>query len=246
MKCELLEDFGQDGGRVTVIPFGINNAVPNTALTPDAAKQRLGLRKGQKVLLFFGRITPYKGLEYLIDAFRQIVASDDNYRLLIAGRPDNCEKYWSALREEIREDVQNGRVVLNADFIPDEDTEVYFKAADAVILPYRQIYQSGVLFLGHSFGLPVLAADVGSLKDDIVEGENGYTFRAEDPADLARVIKEYFAGDLYADLNGRRRKIQNYANERHSWETVAEIITSVYASLLRIPSPGNCRASRSA
>ena len=246
MKRELLEDFGLDSGRVTVIPFGINNAVPNTALTPDAAKERLGLRKGEKVLLFFGRITPYKGLEYLIDAFRQIVASDHNYRLLIAGRPDNCEKYWSALREEIQEEVRSGRVVLNADFIPDEDTEAYFKAADAVILPYRHIYQSGVLFLGHSFGLPVLVADVGSLKDDIVEGENGYSFRAEDPVDMARAINEYFASDLYADLDSRRQQIQNYANERHSWEAVAEITTSVYAGLLRIPSPGICRASRSA
>ena len=54
-----------------------------------------------------------------------------------------------------------------------------------------------------------------------MEGENGYTFRAEDPVDLARAIKTYFASDLYADLNCRRGKIQNYANERHSWETVA-------------------------
>jgi D-inositol-3-phosphate glycosyltransferase len=246
MKGELLEDFGQDSGRVTVIPFGINNAVPNTALTTDEAKQRLGLRKDEKVLLFFGRITPYKGLEYLIAAFRQIVASDENYRLIIAGRPDNCEKYWSALREEIQEDVRAGQVVLNADFIPDEETEVYFKAADAVILPYRQIYQSGVLFLGHSFGLPVLAADVGSLKDDIVEGKTGYTFRPEDPVDLARAIQEYFASDLYEDLNSRRQKIQDYANERHSWEVVGQMTTSVYASLLRIPSPGIRRALRSA
>ena len=246
MKGELLEDFGQDSGRVTVIPFGINNAVPNTALTTDEAKQRLGLRKDEKVLLFFGRITPYKGLEYLIAAFQQIVASDENYRLIIAGRPDNCEKYWSALREEIQEDVRAGQVVLNADFIPDEETEVYFKAADAVILPYRQIYQSGVLFLGHSFGLPVLAADVGSLKDDIVEGKTGYTFRPEDPVDLARAIQEYFASDLYEDLNSRRQKIQDYANERHSWEVVGQMTTSVYASLLRIPSSGICRALRSA
>jgi D-inositol-3-phosphate glycosyltransferase len=246
MKRELVEDFGRDGGWVTVIPFGINNAVPNTALTADAAKQRLGLRKDEKALLFFGRITPYKGLEFLIAAFQQIVESGENYRLIIAGRPDNCEKYWSALREKIQEDVRRGQVVLNAEFIPDEETEVYFKAADAVILPYRQIYQSGVLFLGHSFGLPVLAADVGSLKDDIVEGKTGSTFRPEDPVDLARAIQEYFASDLYEDLNSRRQKIQDYANERHSWEVVGQMTTSVYASLLRIPSPGIRRALRSA
>ena len=137
-----------------------------------------------------------------------------------------------------RRRYEGGQVVLNADFIPDEETEVYFKAADAVILPYRQIYQSGVLFLGHSFGLPVLAADVGSLKDDIVEGKTGFTFRPEDPVDLARAIKQYFASDLYADLNSRRQQIKDYANERHSWEVVSQMTTSVYAGLLRKPSPG--------
>ena len=77
-----------------------------------------------------------------------------------------------------------------------------------LVLPYRHIYQSGVLFLGHSFGLPVLAADVGSLKDDIVEGKTGFVFRPEDPDDLARVIEQYFASDLYADLNNRRKEIR--------------------------------------
>lgn len=246
MKRELLGDFSQDSARVTVIPFGINNAVPNTCLTSEAARRRMGLRTDEKVILFFGRITPYKGLEYLIAAFRQLIENDENYRLVIAGRPDNCEKYWSALRGDIRTEVQERQVVLNADFIPDEETEVYFKAADAVILPYRQIYQSGVLFLGHSFGLPVLAADVGSLKDDIVEGKTGFTFRPEDPVDLARVIKRYFASDLYQNLNDRRQEIQDYANERHSWEVVGQITTSVYVSLLQRPSSGIRQAFRSA
>ena len=54
------------------------------------------------------------------------------------------------------------------------------------MLPYRHIYQSGVLFSGYSFGLPVLAADVGSLKDEIVEGKTGFVFQPEDPVDLAK------------------------------------------------------------
>ncbi len=238
MKQELFEEFGVPGSRVTVIPFGINNAVPNTSLTPADAKQRLGLRKGERVILFFGRITPYKGLEYLIDAFRQVLAQDDNYRLIIAGRPDRCEEYWRAIHEGIRDDVQRGHILLRADFVPDSETEIYFKAADAVILPYRDIYQSGVLFLGHSFGLPVLAADVGSLKEEIVEGKTGVSFRSEDPDDIARAIKQYFASDLYTELDNRRAEIRDYATERHSWDVVGRMTTGVYASLLPMPSPG--------
>jgi D-inositol-3-phosphate glycosyltransferase len=242
MKLDLVNEFGVRGSRVTVIPFGINNAVPNTDLTPGEAKQRLGIREGDRTILFFGRITPYKGLEYLIAAFQRILAGRDDYRLIIAGRPKNCEGYWRPIREAIRADVQSGRVLLRADFVPDEETEVYFKAADVLVLPYRDIYQSGVLFLGHSFGLPVLVADVGSLKDDIVEDKTGYVFQPEDPADLAKAIERYFASGLYADLNGRRREIRDYAAERHSWDVVSRMTMSVYAGLLPLPSPAGPRS----
>ena len=236
MKQELMQEFGVAGARVTVIPFGINNAVPNTSLTRDQARQRLGLEPDEKTILFFGNITPYKGLEYLVKAYRQMRARGGEYRLIIAGRPYNCEPYWKAILEEVAEDVRSGRVLLRDEFIPDEETEIYFKAADALVLPYRHIYQSGVLFLGHSFGLPVLAADVGSLKDEIVEGKTGFVFRPEDPADLARAIEQYFASDLYAELDSRRREIRDYANERHSWDVVGEMTMSVYAGLLRMSS----------
>ena len=110
------------------------------------------------------------------------------------------------------------------------------------MLPYRYIYQSGVLFLAHSFGLPVLAADVGSLKDDIIEGRTGFVFRPEDSVDLARAIERYFASDLYRELSSRRQHIRDYATERHSWDLVSEITTNVYARLLQIPLPEDLRS----
>jgi glycosyltransferase involved in cell wall biosynthesis len=239
MKRELVQEFGVQGAQVTVIPFGINNAVPKTRLTPFEARQRLGIRDRERTILFFGNIAPYKGLEYLITAFQQILARRGDYRLIIAGRPKNCERYWNAICEAIHEDVQRGRVLLKADFIPDDETEVYFKAADVLALPYRHIYQSGVLFLGYSFGLPVLAADVGSLKDDVVEGKTGFVFKPADPSDLARAIETYFASDLYTDLNRRRQEIQDYATAQHSWDLVGQMTMNVYASLLRMRAPGD-------
>jgi glycosyltransferase involved in cell wall biosynthesis len=232
MKLELVEEFGVQASRVTGIPFGINNSVPNTAVTAHEARQRLGIRDDEKTILFFGNIAPYKGLEYLVSAFRQIHARGKDYRLIIAGRPKNCENYWTPVREAIREDVQSGRILLRADFIPDEETEVYFKAADVLVLPYRHIYQSGVLFLGYSFGLPVLAADVGSLKDEIVEGHTGYVFRPEDPSDLAVMVEKYFTSELYADLSRRRQEIQDYAAKRYSWSRVGQMTMSVYSGLI--------------
>lgn len=234
MKHELLGEFRVRPDRVTVIPFGINNAVPNTSLTPSAAKERLGIRNDEKAILFFGRITPYKGLEYLIAAFRAIAAQGDNYRLIIAGRPDNCESYWRPIEQNLGEDVRAGRILLKAEYIPDEETEVYFKAADVLVLPYKEIYQSGVLFLGHSFGLPVLAADVGSLQDDIVEGETGFVFKPADAPELAKVLERYFASELYLDLGDRRHEIQDFANRRHSWDVVGRSTLDVYDRFLRL------------
>ena len=103
------------------------------------------------------------------------------------------------------------------------------------MLPYKDIYQSGVLFLGQNFGLPVVAADVGSLKDDVIEGRTGLLFKPDDPLDFARAIHAYFESDLFADLEAYRPKIRAYAAERHSWELVVQRTISVYAGLLRIP-----------
>jgi glycosyltransferase involved in cell wall biosynthesis len=232
MKSELAEDFGIREA-VTVIPFGINNSVPVTDLTVDEAKRRLGLEPDEPTMLFFGNIVPYKGLEYLLEAFQALVPGNRRYRLIIAGRPRGPHAYWERIQDTLAHRIDPARVIQKITFISDEDTELYFKASDVLVLPYTEIFQSGVLFLGYSFGLPVIAADVGSMREDIVEGETGFVFVKKDSADLARVIERYFASELYAGLSERRRGIQERANERHSWETVSRMTRLVYQNLLR-------------
>ncbi len=232
MKAELVAQFGVPGGNVSVIPFGINNIVPNTGLTPDKAREKLGIRGGEKALLFFGNIAPYKGLEYLAKAFIQLCKECRDYRLLIAGRPKVSVDYWRGIERMILASGVADRVVQRIEYVPDEQTEWFFKAADILVLPYAEIFQSGVLFLGYSFGLPVLAADVGSLKEEIVEGRTGFTFEAKDSADLARAIRMYFASELYRNLPYNRRGIRVYANERYSWTRVGEMTKPVYSALL--------------
>jgi glycosyltransferase involved in cell wall biosynthesis len=239
MRGELIEEFNVRSERVSLIPFGINNAVPQTALASKAAKEQLKLAPEDKVILFFGRITPYKGLDWLIPIFRRLVRREGNYRLIIAGRPDRCEEYWSRIRTDVQKDVESGAILLNDNFIPDDQVEVYFKAADALILPYRDIYQSGVLFLGQSFGIPVLASDVGSLRDDIVEGKNGYVFNLENPAVVEQVIDRYFSSDLYRDLEMHRPTIRKDAMARHSWDEVADVTLKVYSNLMANANSGD-------
>lgn len=236
MRAEVVEEFGVCRSKVTVIPFGINNATPQTDLTVQEAKLRLGLREGDRAILFFGRITPYKGLEYLIAAFRKALKSVTGLRLIIAGRPDQCEDYWQAIRQDIQTELQRGQILLRPEFIPDAETEVYFKAADVLVLPYRHIYQSGVLFLAQSFGLPVLASDAGSLKDDVIEGQSGFTFGRESDTELANAIDRYFRSDLYTELHRCRKDIRERAEQNHSWSTVARLTAAIYHQLDRNPS----------
>jgi glycosyltransferase involved in cell wall biosynthesis len=233
MKEELLQDFGVAEHAASVIPFGINNSVPDTDITPAEAKRRLGLGDGEKAILFFGSIRPYKGLEYLVAAFGELSSRHPDYRLIIAGeRKKGSEGYLDDILESTRHERWQDKVIQKIEFIPDEETEVYFKAADVLVLPYTQVFQSGVLFLAYSFGLPVIATDVGSLSDDVVKGETGFVCRPADPQAMAAAIEAYFVSDLYKTLEQRRPEIRKAANAQNSWEIVADRTCSVYAQLL--------------
>lgn len=233
MKSELLADFGVEENKVSVIPFGINNTVPNTTLSTAEAKRQLGIGEDERTLLFFGNIAPYKGLEYLVAAFAEVLKKDQSYRLIIAGKPKESANHWEQIQEEIARLGIRDRVIEKIEYVPDEQTELYFKAADVLALPYTRIFQSGVLFLGYSFGLPVIASNVGSLPEEIIEGQTGFVFRSQDSTDLAKVIGRYFEGELFQNLESRRTEIKEYANERYSWDKIASITTSVYSDLLR-------------
>lgn len=233
MKRELLDDFGVREQAVTVIPFGINNAVPRTDVSSAGARQRLGLSNTDRVILFFGMIGPYKGLEFLVQAFQSVSRQNAEYRLLIAGQyKEECEAYRKTVTKLIDGHVSRDRIVQKIEFVPDEETELYFKAADVLVLPYTYVCQSGVLFLGYSFGLPVIATDVGSLREEVVESRTGFVCKPCDAADLAGAIQKYFASDLFKELDSRRCEIRDYAEARNSWNVVGEITRNVYAELL--------------
>jgi glycosyltransferase involved in cell wall biosynthesis len=230
MKRELRADFGVADSKISVIPFGMNSTVPETALTGTEARRRLGLVESDKVVLFFGNIAPYKGLEYLVEAMALVANNLPECRLVVAGRPKGPESYWAGIEERISA-VLGSRAVQRIEYVPDADTEVYFKAADLLVLPYTHVFQSGVLFLGYNFGLPALVSDVASLKDDIVEGTTGFVCPPRDSAALAQSIERFFASELYRSLPVRRPAIRRFASERYSWTTVGAITREIYRAV---------------
>jgi glycosyltransferase involved in cell wall biosynthesis len=233
MKDELCQDFGVAGKAVTVIRHPINDAFPDTDLTPSQAKRQLGLQENEKAILFFGRIRPYKGIEHLLAAFHLLADRHSDYRLIIAGEPKKgSEEYRSQIEQAVKTEFAPDQIILKIQFIPDAEMEVYLKAADVLVLPYKEIFQSGVLFLAYSFGLPVVATDVGSFREEIVEGQTGFLCQPGDPAELAKAIETYFASDVYRNLKVRRQEIKDYADANHSWNAVADLTRNAYAELL--------------
>lgn len=234
MKLELIKEFGIAEEKITVVPHGINDVIPEAKVTRLEAKQQLGFGLHEKVLLFFGNIAPYKGLEDLIRALAALI-EEDQFRLVIAGpvKDKGCEGYWRELEKMIKDLGLSDYVQKEVRLIPDEDVGVFFKASDVLVLPYKRIYQSAVLLLSYRQGLPVIAADVGSLREDIVEGQTGLISRAGDPADLAAKIRTYFASDLFRDLESNAQRIREYGDNRFSWEKNVDSTFAVYQSLLK-------------
>jgi glycosyltransferase involved in cell wall biosynthesis len=234
MKRELCQDFGVAENAVTVLRYPINNAFADTELIPVEAKRRLGLGEKEKAILFLGRIVPYKGIESLLEALCLLLSDHEvKYRLIIAGEPKKgSEEYLCEIQRCIERNFDQGQVIARMQFIPDEEMELYLKGADVLVLPYKEIFQSGVLFMAYAFGLPVIATDVGSFREDIVEGRTGFLCKPGDPADLARTIDMYFRSDLFNNLGVRRPELQDYARKHHSWHAVAELTSNAYSKML--------------
>jgi glycosyltransferase involved in cell wall biosynthesis len=233
MKSQLIETFGVREKKITVIPFGMYDMVPQSTLTSAGAKQRLGLADSDRTILFFGRIAPYKGMDLLVDAFGRLALQNKGYRLIIAGEPmKESEQQWAHLQQTIEQSPIRRQVCQHTRFIGDNEIELYFKAADVLVLPYTQIFQSGVLFMAYSFGLPVIATDVGSFGRDIVAGVTGFVCKPGDPVDLSQVIEMYFSSDLFRYPDERRTNIQKLIHESHSWDVAAGKTSNVYAELM--------------
>ena len=231
MKADLAASFGVSEDKISVIPHGLMTAVPETNMSRSEARAALGLKEEDQVALFFGMIAPYKGLAYLVDAMAELKRRNRNIKLVVGGRIKECADYWEKIARTIDEHQLSPQMVLRLTHIPDHEVEVFFKAADVLVMPYVSIFQSGVLFLGYRFGLPIVATDVGSLREDIVEGKTGFIATACEAKAIADALERFFNSDLYKDLANQRQSIKAFATERYSWESIGSKTKELYQRL---------------
>jgi glycosyltransferase involved in cell wall biosynthesis len=153
------------------------------------AAERAMLGDPRLLLLFFGAVRPYKGLDTALEAVARLPRELD-VRLLVAGRFWEGRERYDAMVESlgIRE-----RVVIRDGYVSNEDAALAFSAADVVVLPYRSATQSGVAQLAYAYGKPVVATEVGGLPAAVDHGRTGLLSPPDDPAALARMLEQLAA-----------------------------------------------------
>ena len=152
--------------RITVLPHGILET-PRSGISRLAARDRLGLPRDARVLLCFGNIRPYKGVDVLLRSFAAVVRQDPDAILVIAGKPWVDWAPFAALIDELGI-APNVRLFL--DYVPTNDVEAFFLAADAIVLPYTHFdAQSGVGTRALPFGRPLIVTAVGGLPELVME-----------------------------------------------------------------------------
>lgn len=153
------------------------------------ARRALDLPEEAPVLLFFGFVRRYKGLDVLLDAMPAVRERLPDVRLVVAGEFYEDDAPY---RAQIRRHGLAGHVRLRDAYIPDSDVPALFAAADALVQPYRTATQSGVAQIAFHFGLPVLTTDVGGLAESIPNEEAGLIVPPEDPSALADAVVRFF------------------------------------------------------
>lgn len=185
------------------------------------ARKKLGIQDDRKVSLFFGFIRDYKGLDLLIDAMAMLPA---DHVLIIAGEPyGDMAKYHEAIARQGLKD----RVVDHIRYIADQEVPMFFSAVDAVVLPYKSATQSGITAIAYHFGTPVLATDVGGLKESVEHDRTGLIVPAPEAGAIAEAIAGFHASGRASSYRARIAELR----EELSWKRFADQLVTFASSL---------------
>lgn len=170
--------------------------------------------KDKKLLLYFGFIRDYKGLDLLIESMSLL---DDSYHLIIAGEVyGNFDKY----SEQISNLEVGHKITQFVKYINDSEVQELFSASDVCVLPYKSATQSGIVGISYNFDLPVIATDVGGLNEMIVPHNTGFMVDNPNSNEIAEKIKVYFDKEMKVDFEQNIINYKSIAN----WKSLAKNI----------------------
>lgn len=201
----------------------IYDGFPRQGYTRDEARAKLDVGLNEPLILFFGFVRRYKGLRYVLEAMGQLSQPP---RLLIAG------EFWeeeTLYRNLIQQEHLEKQVTIHNRYIPNEEIEPYFVAADALILPYLSGSQSGVGMIAMNYGVPIIATSIGGLAETVKQGETGLIVPPADSAAIADAIERYFREGLSRPF----RAAISEGRTRLSWDALIRIIEEISDDIKR-------------
>ena len=226
-KNEIIKVTSISSSNIYIIPHG--NYTPFISVQNDKnnSKEILNLPKDKTILLFFGMIKKVKGLEILLEAFKKVVDTNSDIVLLIAGKPweDDFDEY----QKIIDRNNLSKHIILHTKFIPHEDVKHYYCVSDLVVLPYKKIYQSGVLMMTLSYERPAIVSNLPSLMEVISDNENGFLFETENSNDLSDKLIQILADRKKLEIV--RRKGAELINTKYGWDEIGRLTKSAYETL---------------
>jgi glycosyltransferase involved in cell wall biosynthesis len=189
-----------------------------TPLSKEEARRILGLSANEKMILFFGFIRQYKGLDLLLKAMADERMQAESIKLLIAGEFYEDEKPY---REIIEQNHLQNSVILRTNFIPDSEVRNYLSAADCVVQPYRNATQSGVTPLAYHFEKPMIVTNVGGLPSLVPHEKVGLVAEPEPRALADAILRFYSLGEDYFIPHLRSEK------QKYSWANLTRAIMQI-------------------
>ncbi len=214
-RREVAKTYRIPAAKIHVIPHGHYRDVYGDSVPKAEAREALDVPQMGRVFLNFGMLRPYKGIETLLDVWPVYQRDHPADTLLIAGKPVDPE-YGQALKSQVQ---SCPNTILEDRFIPDEDVHLYFSAADAVILPFRQITTSGSMLLAMSYDAPIIAPRMTSLEKTLQPA----TVLLYEEGDLLSTLRK----SQHINLEGLAQKTKEACDEL-SWEGIADDTISVY------------------
>lgn len=226
-KDRFKKEFPKNKHEIAVIPHG-HFLDYSKVVTKEKARKALGLSDNEFIYLFFGQIKKVKGVDVLLTAYGQLLKErpelKNRVKLVLAGKEwkadyDDYKKIILeyGLEPFIRQDIK---------FIPDEEIDNYYGSADVCVLPYRDVYQSGVLQLTYAHEKPAIVTDIPAFKE-IVNVNNGFICKVNDAESLKNQMYEaYLRKDELHILGEVGRK---YIEKRYNWGDIAGGVSKIYS-----------------
>lgn len=226
-QSRLVQEFGVGEDKIVYIPHGHFMDYAEAA-TKEESRAALELPANKKIILFFGQIKKVKGLDVLIKALKKVTDRHEDILCVIAGKV--WQDDFSTYQKLIDENNLENYIRTDVKFIADSDIKYYFNAADIVALPYRQIYQSGVVLLAYAYEKPIVATTEGEFITVVKDKETGLLVESGNDDALAEAINWYLEHPEQADAFGKAGREDLIV--RLSWKTIAEDVKKIYQNLL--------------